>query len=296
MTVAYPAGLCPASLPTLTEAWEMFAQERRISVAPTSFSTDYRQSGNWIRSLKCQDLAQGRQVLIEVLQRQPEKSARKVVMFVKSMYKWLASEDVAILPRNPVAGFRMPKAPQSQHEIQIVSREELPLCLVALEYKAHHTATNWSLLADAQVQGGYRTGEVFALRWQDIEGNKIKVHANYTLTHGYKPSTKTNRARTVPLNARALEIFNQLPRTSEFIFPWNRQAYQSFFRLKMDQLFDAGLIKARYRPYDLRHVAISRWLESGIPVATCANWAGNTSEIIWKHYANQTKEYDMPVL
>jgi len=55
-------------------------------------------------------------------------------------------------------------------------------------------------------------------------------------------------------------------------------------------------VKYRYRPYDLRHVAISRWLEAGIPVAQAAQWAGNTSEVIWKHYAGNTTEYEMPVL
>ena len=69
-----------------------------------------------------------------------------------------------------------------------------------------------------------------------------------------------------------------------------------FFRNRVDELHNAGLVKARYRPYDLRHVAISRWLEAGIPVAQAANWAGNTSEVIWKHYANNTQEYEVPVL
>jgi hypothetical protein len=43
-------------------------------------------------------------------------------------------------------------------------------------------------------------------------------------------------------------------------------------------------------------VAISRWIEEGIPVMQAAKWAGNTSEIIWKHYANVTQEYEMPTL
>ena len=43
-------------------------------------------------------------------------------------------------------------------------------------------------------------------------------------------------------------------------------------------------------------IAISRWLEAGIPVAQAAQWAGNTSEVIWKHYASNTTDYEMPVL
>jgi hypothetical protein len=37
-------------------------------------------------------------------------------------------------------------------------------------------------------------------------------------------------------------------------------------------------------------------VEAGIPVPQVAAWAGNTSEIIFKHYCNTTKEYEMPVL
>jgi integrase len=59
---------------------------------------------------------------------------------------------------------------------------------------------------------------------------------------------------------------------------------------------EVGLISNLYRPYDCRHTAISRWIEAGIPVPQVAAWAGNTSEVIFKHYCNATQEYDMPEL
>lgn len=296
MARAYLAAPAGASLPTLKETWEMFKAERSISVQPTSLATDYRQTGKWIDRCPHQDLTQGRQIVLWTLQQDPPKAARRVVMFLRSMYRWAASEDIGLLERNPVATFKLPKAPQGNHEVVVISREELNLILIALEVKGHHRRICWAHYAEWMLQTAMRTGEVRALRWDDIDGNRIKVHANYTLTHGLKDSTKTNKARWVPINRRAQEILEQLPRESEFIFPWNRNAFASFWALKVAQLHDAGLIKARYRPYDLRHVAISRWLEAGIPVAQAASWAGNTSEVIWKHYANNTKEYEMPVL
>jgi len=293
MAEAYRAG---TTLPSLSAAWALFLQERSISLSPSSLVTDYAQVTKWLNRCPIQDLEQGRQVLIWVLQQQPVQASRRVTMFVRSMYRWAAAEDVAILPRNPVANFRVPKAPQKNHEVTIIARDEIPLVLIALEHKSHHRAINWSLFAEFMLQTAMRTGEVRALRWSDIEEDRIRVHSNYTLTHGYKASTKTNKERWVPLNQRALEILDRLERNNEYLFPWNRYAFQSFFRLKLDQLHSAGLVKGRYRPYDLRHVAISRWLEAGIPVAQAAKWAGNTSEVIWKHYAGSTKEYEMPLL
>lgn len=296
MKQPYQAGPCPASLPTLAEAWEMFVAERRISLCATTLTTDYAQAGKWIRECPVQDLANGRQVLAAILQREPVQSARRVTMFIRSMYKWASSEDVGILERNPVANFRLPKAPQRDHEVRVILREEIPIAEAAMSAKVHHRMVDWSLYFNAQLQTGARTGEVRAMKWSDIDGSRIRIHSNYTLTHGHKPTTKTNKARWVPLNQRMKQVLEGLPQGSEYIFPWDRQAYQCFFRRKMQELHQAGLIKFRYRPYDLRHTAISRWLEAGIPVSQIASWAGNTSEVIWKHYAGTTTEYEMPDL
>ena len=278
------------------EVWEAFKAERSITVCPTSMGTDYRQVTNWLQRSPIQDLTQARQICIWMLQQKPSPSARKVVMYLRSMCKWAAAEDIAILEKNPVANFRMPKQGQRSCEITIIPREEVPIIMAALSHKFHHKSRDWSLYAETMLQTAMRTGEVRALKWEDIKNGRILVHANYTLTHGYKSTTKTNKPRWVPINPRFQEILDELPHCSEFIFPWNRLAFQSFFAKRMAELYEAGLISEIYRPYDFRHVAISRWIEDGIPVMQAAKWAGNTSEIIWKHYANVTQEYTMPVL
>lgn len=273
----------------------MFLQERSISLCPTSVCTDYAQVSKWLKRCPICDLGQGRQVLLWVLGQQPLQSARRVTMFVRSMYRWASSDDVALLPRNPVANFKMPKAPQRDHEITIIPREEIPVLMAGLQTTGG-TSPNWALYAEWMLQTGMRTGEVRAIRWDDIDGDRVRVHANFTLTHGLKASTKTNKARWVPINAKAREVLQMLDPGDPFLFPWNRHTFQKVFRHRVDQLHTKGLLSARFRPYDLRHVAISRWLEAGIPVAACASWAGNTSEVIWKHYAGSTTEYEMPVL
>ena len=297
MAGAYRAGTtAPACEQTLSQAWELFKAERSVSLCPTSLTSDYAQVSKWLARCPIQEFPEGRRVLTWLLQQKPEKAARRVCMYVRSLYRWAAAEDVAILPRNPVANFRMPKAPQGEHEVVVIPREEIPLVLVALEAKRTYRGVNWALFAEFMLQTALRTGEARAIKWADIDGERVLIHSNFTLTHGHKNSTKTNKKRWVPLNARAQEILAALPRGSDYVFPWNRLAFQSFFIKRMSQLHSAGLIKKRYRPYDLRHVAISRWLEAGIPVTQAANWAGNTSEVIWKHYAATTAEYEMPVL
>lgn len=287
------APVCPH---TVSEVWAMFLQERSIALCPTSLTSDYRQVSKWLARCPIQDLGQGRQVLIWLLSQKPTLAARRVCMYVRSMYRWACAEDVGLISGNPVANFRMPKAPQKSHEITVIPRHEIALVLAALSAKLSYRKVDWSLFAEFMLQTAMRTGEVRAAKWSDIKEGRLLVHSNYTLTHGLKDSTKTNKQRWVPLNPRAQEILESMPRNSDYIFPWNRVAFQSFFGKRMSEMHSAGLIEKRYRPYDLRHVAISRWLEAGIPVTQAAQWAGNTSEVIWKHYAGSTTDYEMPVL
>jgi integrase len=43
--------------------------------------------------------------------------------------------------------------------------------------------------------------------------------------------------------------------------------------------------KLARRPYDLRHFAISYWLNAGVSVSQAAEWAGNSEAVIWAVYA-----------
>ena len=282
---------------TLMNAWDQFVDERSISLAATSLTSDYAQAKKWLSRCPHQDFdTDGRKILTWLLQQQPTQSARRVAMYLKALYRWASQEDIRLIDKNPILTFRMPKAPQKDEEVVVIPRKEVGLVMVALEAKRTYKSTNWAAYAEFMLQTAMRTGEVRALMWEDIKDNKILVHRNFTLTHGLKNSTKTNKKRWVPLNDKCQQILSSLDRDSEFIFPWDRLAYQSYFRKKMTQLRSADLISNLYRPYDLRHTAISRWIEADIPIAQVAAWAGNTADVIWKHYANTTQEYSIPNL
>jgi integrase len=281
---------------TLSELWGAFLEERSISLCPTSLTSDYSQVTKWLGRCPIQDLNEARKIMIWVLGEKPVLSSRRVAMYTKTMFRWAAQEDVGYLEKNLLASFKMPKAPQKDQDIIVIPQNEVGMVLATLAAKHTYKNVNWSWYTEFMLQTAMRTGEVRALRWDDIRDNKILVHQNWTLTHGLKDSTKTNKKRWVPLNNKCQELLTHLPQNQEYLFPWDRVAFQSYFRKKLQPIYQAELISNLYRPYDCRHTAISRWIEAGIPVPQVANWAGNTSEIIFKHYCNTTKEYEMPEL
>jgi len=280
----------------LSELWNMFVAERSIALCPTSLTSDYAQVNKWLMRCPIQDIEQARQIMIWVLGEKPVLSSRRVAMYVKTMFRWAAQEDVAILARNQLASFKMPKAPQKDGDIIVIPRNEVGLVLAALAAKQTYRNVDWSLYTELMLQTAMRTGEVRAMRWNDIKDGKVLIHSNFTLTHGIKNSTKTNKKRWVPLNGKCQAILNVLPQDDQYVFPWDRVAFQSYFRKKLKPLADVGILSHAYRPYDCRHTAISRWIEAGIPVPQVAAWAGNTAEVIFKHYCNTTQEYQMPEL
>lgn len=280
----------------LDELWDKFKIDKAPSVQPTTLVTDYNQVEQWIYRCPIKKVKKGREILAWTLTQKPEKSARKVAGYIRMMYRWASSDSIGIIRKNPVKDYSMPKAPQGDEEVRVIPREKTAVVIESLKPRRGGRQADWSLYGGFMLQIGGRTGEVRALQWKDIKDGQILIHSNYTLTHGYKPSTKTNKKRRVPLNQRCMEILDSLPRDSEFIFPWDRQAFQSHFRRRMQQLKADGVIDTVLRPYDLRHTAISRWIEEGIPVTQCARWAGNTPEVIWKYYANSTQEFEAPVL
>lgn len=39
------------------------------------------------------------------------------------------------------------------------------------------------------------------------------------------------------------------------------------------------------RPYDLRHAAVSTWLNTGVPAPQVAEWAGHSVDVLLRAYA-----------
>ena len=221
---------------TLQDAWVQFKNERAVTLCPTSLVSDYRQVEKWINNCPLTDLNEGRQIMAWVLGQKPIKSSRRVAMYVKSLYKWAASEDIALLSKNPITTFKMPKPPQEEIDIIVIPQSETLIVLNALNSKTTRNGARWSHYAEFMLQTAMRTGEVRALKWEDIKENKVLVHGNYTLTHGYKNSTKTNRKRWVPLNIKTQEILDKTKKVDEYIFPWNRYAFQSYFYDRMSEI------------------------------------------------------------
>ena len=283
---------------TILEIWEAFKAERSLSLAPTSTTSTWTQVTRYLQRCPHTDPMQARLAMVWVLQQQPPKSAKAVGQYLKTLFRWAASEDVALVPRNPIATFRLPR--EEQKPGPVVIPKALQADVLAELRRGSINAARWDLVAQFQLQTGLRTAEVFGLHWRDVdlEGERCLIHQNWTITHGLQPRTKTGRRRWVPLNPVAMETLAAVNKlcSEPRVFPWNRTTYKGAFRRAVDRLYAQGVVRERYRPYDLRHTFISSLLEQGIPVTQVASWAGNSPATCWEFYAGTTNTYAIPVV
>lgn len=141
---------------------------------------------------------------------------------------------------------------------------------------------------------GLRTSEVFALQWDNIDLTKgTMLVAQAKVRGNLKTNTKTNTARTVKLNSRALAaITRQRAHTQvaggavfqhpAYLAPWDDE--RAFRRSFWTPTLKALGIRYR-RPYNMRHSYATALLMAGVKDGFAAAQLGHSIEMFHKHYA-----------
>lgn len=100
---------------------------------------------------------------------------------------------------------------------------------------------------------GMRRGELLSMQWKHVDLERCTV---------FLPQTKNGHARTVPLSPTAAHVLATLPRTDARCVPLSGNSV----RLAFDRLRRrAGVIDFTF--HDIRHEAVSRFVESGLSLA-----------------------------
>jgi integrase len=128
-----------------------------------------------------------------------------------------------------------------------------------------------------------RLGEICRLRWEDLKIAESKVLVR-EMKH---PRKKKKNNIWCDLPPEALQIILSMPRTSEFIFPYNPRSVGAAFRRHRDKV---GVIDLRF--HDLRHEAISRLSEMGMLQSFVAKVSGHKGESCLERYTHVEKTGD----
>ncbi|WP_080442204.1 site-specific integrase [Burkholderia ubonensis] len=122
-----------------------------------------------------------------------------------------------------------------------------------------------------------RQGEIISLRWENVDLNRQTACL---------PTTKNGKSRTVPLSTRAVEVLQALPPDTERVFDGLSiySVRHAFRRLTERQ----GVHDLHF--HDLRHEAISRFVERGLNLIEVASISGHQTLQMLKRYTHLRAE------
>lgn len=132
------------------------------------------------------------------------------------------------------------------------------------------------------INTGMRRGELFDLKWFDVDLNRRIVHVR---------QSKSGRPRTIPLNATAQTLLAGLPKTSEYVFPSPKKNERRVN--DVGRQFERAVKKAKivdFHFHDLRHTAATRMADAGADPFTLAAILGHSDIRMTARYTHATDE------
>lgn len=127
------------------------------------------------------------------------------------------------------------------------------------------------------LQTGMRKGEIFSLRWENI---------NFDYGFIELLETKSGKARKIPISETLNKVFQELPKISDYVFI-NDTTGEPF--VDIHKSFTTILEKAKiknFRFHDLRHTVATRLVEKGIDLIVVKEILGHSKIETTMRYAH----------
>ncbi len=215
----------------------------------------------------------------------------KLYAIMRSAYRIAMTEGIVAKNYMELKEFRCPKSDKPDKVIRALTEEEQVLFVKALEeHKVPHGRNSYINQLYIELYAGLRMGEINALRPQDVNLEKGRIHVERTIARGkeyrnfVKPSPKTSAGvRDVPIPKKLRPILKRAmaemkPNPEGLIFYDHNKGdvvatYQvnSFYQRLCQR---AGL--PYYGQHALRHTFATRCIEAGVPALVLKNWMGHT--------------------
>ena len=127
------------------------------------------------------------------------------------------------------------------------------------------------------IETGLRQGELIKLKWNDVDldSRLLKVK-----------DTKNGEDRVVPLSNKSLSILQSLPRLGATVFNASHSSLQNAWKRLIKR---SGLNDLHF--HDLRHEAISRFIEQGLTIPEAASISGHRTQSMLLRYAHPDLSY-----
>lgn len=301
----------------LAVLWELYKNHRKPLVSSVTFKIEYEtRIPNLIKKLPSTNIKDAHLIREHLIQTLSKNAVKKTLGYFEACCRWAL--DQKIIPENYFYGYRRSIRVRKGKKKDPFTQEECNIILEA--FRVHHKYSYYYNFVKFLILTGCRTGEAVGLHWYNVILDTKNPYILFTetyseRTHELKPN-KNEEIRRFPCNDTLAELLRSIKPSdvnpNQLVFPYhydgdyinlnfftnhiwrgtNNNGYVSDGVLK--PLLDSGIIE-RYRPpYNCRHTFITMMLNRHIPVATVAEWVGNTPYVVYKYYAGTDKSLIPP--
>lgn len=241
-------------------------------------------------------------VLRDVVARTEWKSStvkRAAIARIKAMFRAAVCDEV--VDRNPAAAIQLPQ--KSRKQIDPFSVEEADALIAWLYANLSRQSRVFAAFYEFAFFTGMRTGEIMALRWDEIDFDKKTAHVcRIVVEKQVVERTKTKYTRTVMLNSRAMaalirakEIAQDRARetrrkstSSAYVFQPSGSSPHMMVPDTPGTHFGFALeaTGVRHRPqYNCRHTYATMCLMAGMNPAFISGQLGHSVQVLLTTYA-----------
>jgi integrase len=220
------------------------------------------------------------------------RTVNKHRQLISAIYGYGCQEATYALPRNPATGSDRRVEPEPAR-LDFYAPEEIEALARSLEAGAHRDPDAPAVtpaeaiarraedrqdgeLVRVAAYAGLRRGELVALRWRDVDFVRRKIVVRRAVSANVDAkSTKSRKAREVPLPDQAAGALDRLSKRGDFTTPddcvfvnrLGRRLDGSALRRRVEKARDAASLRAM-RFHDLRHTYGSLLVAGGIDLAS----------------------------
>jgi integrase len=144
----------------------------------------------------------------------------------------------------------------------------------------------WSLMVLCALRTGMRLGELFGLRWEDLDFERRQLCVRRSVNRGFETSPKNNRVRYIPLASDLLAELARRRKANGYVFTKNEE------RVTASAAWNAlnrAILRARLRPigwHVLRHTFASQLAADGVSLFMIQWLLGHSDQKMTQRYAH----------
>jgi integrase len=307
--VVFTASFTPSveSYASLTDLWDSYTEYKRSSLSPSTLAKDYHKIYRCINvHLPVRTLDKAIAIRDWLIANKSPLSAKKILTQFSACCNWAVKSQM--IDDNPfedmASDIKLPKGDAEETDINPFSLEERDRIIQA--FKENRYYKYYAPLIEFLFITGCRPSEAVALQWKHIvlDFTIIRFEQAVVVSQSgltCKSGLKTQKKRIFPINNRLAGLFKSIQ-------PVNASGETKVFLSPEDKWIDVHNVSKRawkavletldgveYRKfYQTRHTFITMALKNGVDVKDVATMVGNSPEIIYRHYAGQSRELFLP--